>query len=464
MNFNSLDKTTRKLMRKRNTPGMAIGIIKDGETVYSKGFGCRNLKQQLPMNSDTLIGIGSITKSFTAFAIIKLQELGKLTIEDSAADYLDYEPFKSRPEIKIKHMLSHSSGVPSLDAGMLSFSYTFDDFSRVYPASTMQDFMAHMGDADDFILFEPGEKFFYNNDMYTCLGFIVEKVSGISFVDFVQQQILDPLAMSRAVLTKTSFDNDPDNNVMTGYLFDVNNGKAVAKESEHPMDGYLHAPGGIYASMNDMLNYAQCLLDNGEFRGAQLLSAESVGQLFTGQITTPYGEGDSPEYALGWTVEEKSEAMPYVVVQHGGGMGTSNSFLILVPELKLAICAAENAGTGITPVICRAAIAIALGQEPEEAIEDLRIGNALDEIEGTYKSAYNMYSLAIARKGGVLQADVETDDGSFSFPLIPSDIDKLEFSTYSLKANSKAKVVFYRNKDSQKVEFAAYDRFLYRRE
>ena len=64
MNFNSLDKTIRKLMRKRNTPGMAIGIIKEGETVYSKGFGCRNLKQQLPMNSDTLIGIGSITKSF----------------------------------------------------------------------------------------------------------------------------------------------------------------------------------------------------------------------------------------------------------------------------------------------------------------------------------------------------------------------------------------------------------------
>ena len=75
-----------------------------------------------------------------------------------------------------------------------------------------------------------------------------------------------------------------------------------------------------------------------------------------------------------------------------------------------------------------------------------------------------MYSLTIARKGGVLQADVETDDGSFSFPLIPSDIDKLEFTVYSLKANSKAKVVFYRNKDNQKVEFAAYDRFLYRRE
>ena len=73
MNLNNLDKTIRQLMRKRNTPGMAIGIIKDGETLYSKGFGCRNLKQQLPMTSDTLIGIGSITKSITAFAITWIQ-------------------------------------------------------------------------------------------------------------------------------------------------------------------------------------------------------------------------------------------------------------------------------------------------------------------------------------------------------------------------------------------------------
>ena len=160
MNLNNLDKTIRQLMRKRNTPGMAMGIIKDGETLYSKSFGCRNLKQQLPMTSDTLIGIGSITKSITAFAIIKLQEMGKLSIDDSVCNYLDFEPFVSRPTIKVRHLLSHSSGIPSLDAGMLAFTYTFDDYSRVYPASSMEDFKAHLADAEDFIRFEPGETFF----------------------------------------------------------------------------------------------------------------------------------------------------------------------------------------------------------------------------------------------------------------------------------------------------------------
>ncbi|UVW34149.1 serine hydrolase [SAR92 clade bacterium H455] len=463
MNLAALDKTIRQLMRKRNTPGLSISVIKDGETAYSKGFGCRNLKQQLPMTSDTLLGIGSITKSFTAFAIVKLQERELLSLDDSAAKYLDFEPFKSRPEITIKHMLSHSSGVPSLDAGMLSFSYTFNDFSRIYPASSRADFEAHLADAGDFILFKPGEKFFYNNDMYTCLGFIVEALSGISFEQFVRQEILQPLGMKRAVLTRDDFDKDPDSNGMTGYLFESENGRAVAKESEMPMDGYLHAPGGLYVSTNEMLNYAQCLLNKGEFNGQQLLTSESVSQLFSGAISTPYGESENPQYGLGWSIEESSEKMPYVVIHHGGGMGTSNSFLILVPALNLAVCAVENAGTGITPLICRAVVSTAMGQNPEETLEDFKIARALDEIEGTYKSAYNMYSLTVLRKAGVLQVDMETDDGSFSFPLIPSDIENLEFSVYSLRANSKTKVVFYRNKDSQKVEYAAYDRFLYRR-
>ena len=169
------------------------------------------------MNSDTLMGIGSITKSFTAFAILKLEEAGKLTLEDSVADYLPVAPFISRTAIKIRHLLAHSSGIPAMDAGENSFSYTFGDFSRVYPTNTREEFLAHIGDAEDFIIFEPEEHFFYNNDMYTCLAFIIEDLSGQTFEEFIQQEILQPLQMSRAVLNQQGLDQDPDNNVMTGY-------------------------------------------------------------------------------------------------------------------------------------------------------------------------------------------------------------------------------------------------------
>ena len=131
MNADLLQKIVRQQMRKRKTPGLAVAILKDTEVGYSKGFGSRDLQHHLPMTADTLIGIGSVTKSFTAFAIMKLEEMKCLSIEDSVSDYLYAEPFLSRPGIKIKHLLSHSSGIPTMDAGINRFHYAFGDFSRV---------------------------------------------------------------------------------------------------------------------------------------------------------------------------------------------------------------------------------------------------------------------------------------------------------------------------------------------
>jgi hypothetical protein len=250
---------------------------------------------------------------------------------------------------------------------------------------------------------------------------------------------------------------------MTGYLFDSKEGKRVARASEMPIDGYLQAPGGLYVSMNEMLNYAQCLLNQGAFKGRQVLTPESVNTLFTGQIIAPYGKGEAPQYALGWSIEAPCAEVPYQVVQHGGSMGTSNSFLALIPELNLGISVAENASSGIAPLVARMVIAECLGQDPEQVIEDLRIERAVDEIKGCYQSAYGMYQLSAAMKGGVLQADLETDDGSFSFPLCPVDWGKLAFAPYVLRSDQKARVIFHRNKDTGLVEFVSYDRFLYRR-
>ena len=458
-----LDKLIRTHMRKRHTPGMAISVLKDGQTLYSKGFGLRNLKQCQTMTADTLMGIGSISKSFAAFAVIKLQEMGKLSIEDSVADYLAFEPFLSRPEIKLKHLLSHSSGIPATEAGMLAFNYAFDNFSNIYPATHREDFIAHIADASDFIIFKPGEKFFYNNDMYTCLSFIVEQVSGMSFTDFVQQAILDPLGMTRSVYTQQGLDQDPNDNVMTGYRFESKNGKTAAKASDLPFGVYAPARGGLYTSMNEILKYAQCLINGGEYKGQRLLSPASVARLFKGLIPSPYGEGDKPTYALGWTVEPPTEQRPYTLMHHAGNLETSSAFFALIPELNLAVVAAENATTGITPLMVRAAIALVLDQVPQDELEPLQIDGALQEIQGMYKTAHDLYSLNIVIKGEVLQADFDDDDGCYSLSLTPKDLGSLNFDTYSLRSNNPRNLQFYRNKDSQKVEYAAYDRFLYRR-
>lgn len=467
MNELTLEKIIRTQMRNKRTPGMAISVSQNNKMTYAKGFGARDLKQHQAMDADTLIGIGSVTKSFTAFAMMQLQEQGKLSLDDSASKYLPAEPFQSRPDITLKHMLSHTTGVPAMDASMLAFAYAFDDFSTLYPATNRDDFLAHMADAEEFIIFKPGEEFFYNNDMYTCLGFIIEALSGLSFEHFVQQHILDPLDMKRAVFTQQGLDNDPNSNAMTGYRFEAaagaSTGKTAAKASDVPIDGYLQAPGGLYASMNEMLHYAQCLLKGGEYQGVRLLSQASVDTLFAGIISTPYGESEDPQYALGWTIEQPSAQTPHRVIQHGGGMLTSSSFLLLVPELELAIMVAENANTGIPPLIARTALALVQEQIPEEVIEDLRISKLLKEVIGSYRSQYDMYDLTLSIKGGVLQADLLTDDGQFSFPLLLEDSEALEFKTYSLKATKRGMVKLYRNAETNKIEFCRYDRFLYKR-
>ena len=96
--------------------------------------------------------------------------------------------------------------------------HTFEDYKKVYPATTKEDFIAHLGEPEEFIIFKPGEKFFYNNDMFTCLGFIIEKISGITYPQFIKKEILDPLEMKRAVFLKEDFENDPLDDKITCYF------------------------------------------------------------------------------------------------------------------------------------------------------------------------------------------------------------------------------------------------------
>jgi len=142
--FEQLHKIIVKLMRKFKVPGLAISILYNDNIVYMKGFGARNLEENNPMTPDTLIGIGSISKSFTALLIMKLREKGLLNLDDSVSNYLEIEPFLSHPDIKIVHLLSHSSGIPSVDAQWFPIAITFGDYQRIYPMSSDDDYLYHI--------------------------------------------------------------------------------------------------------------------------------------------------------------------------------------------------------------------------------------------------------------------------------------------------------------------------------
>ncbi|MFX0137710.1 MAG: serine hydrolase domain-containing protein, partial [Candidatus Hodarchaeota archaeon] len=415
----------------------------------------------LPMTPQTLIGIGSITKSLTAFAIMKLVEKGKLSLEDSASKYLNFAPFITHPEIQIDHMLSHSSGVPAADGGLASLFYTLGDYKRVYPATTREDFIAHLGRPEDFIIFNPGEKFYYNNDMFICLGFIIEKLAGCSYPEFIQKEILDPLEMTRAVFTKEDFEKDPLNDKMSGYIPQKEGEIVVPKKKPVPLYDYLNAPGGLYVSMEEMMKYAQCLLQKGKYKDIELLSSQLFNEIWTPRISSPYGYGENPEYCLGWISEK--EYYPYTFIHHGGGLGTSCAFFGLIPEKKIAVSVGQNTCTFPVSVIARASLSLLLDLDPMNYVEELKISQIIDDISGVYKSPHDLYELKVYLKGAVLFADIEIDDGFINYPLIPRQVEDLLFTVCSTLPLAREGIRFIRDQTTRKVKFAIDDRYLYRK-
>ncbi|UCC19756.1 MAG: serine hydrolase [Promethearchaeota archaeon] len=457
--FDQLHKIIVKLMRKFKVPGLAIDILHNDEIVYEKGFGARNLEENKPMTSDTLIGIGSISKSFTALLILKLREKGLLELEDSVSKHLEIEPFLSNPDITLAHLLSHSSGIPSVDAQWLPIAITYGDYQRIYPMSSEDDYLYHISETKNEIFFKPGEKFFYNNDMFSLLGMIVEKLTRKSFSEVLSEDILTPLEMSRATVKREDLEKDPEKNYITGYIHKGTEEKLQFEKPKLPFSKYLQAPGGIYTSMHEMLNYARCLLHKGVFKDKQIIKSESLDLLWTPQIKSPYGYGKDPKYCLGW-VQEK-DFLGHTIYHHGGGLGVSTSFFGLIPEKNIAVSVAENDDSGISGLIGTCALMLMLGEDPEKISERLKILDIYEKIAGKYKSSLGLYNLEVTFKAFSIHIKVESDDGVFNFPLIIKDFDNLTFSLFSTVPSSLQEVKFYQNSTTGKVEYVTYDRYLY---
>ncbi len=457
--FNQLHKIIVKLMRKFKVPGLAISILHNGKPVYEKGFGARNLEQNLPMTPNSLIGIGSISKSFTALLIMKMLEMDLLDINDPVNKYLEIEPFISHPDIHITHLLSHSSGIPSVDAQWLPIAITYGDYQRIYPISSLDDYLFHISETKTEIFFKPGEKFFYNNDMFTLLGMIIEKVTGKTFEEVLNEEILKPLEMIRATVTREDLENGTLQDYITGYIHKGSEEKLEFNKPKLPFSKFLQAPGGIYTSMHEMLNYATCLLQKGTFKDKEIVKPESIELLWTHRIKSPYGYGKDPRYCFGWVREE--DFLNHTLIHHGGGLGVSTSFFGLIPELNIAVSVAENDDSGISGIIGTCALTIMLGENPEKVNDKLKLLEIYKKIAGSYKSSLGLYKLEVNFKNFSIHVKVESDDGVFNFPLIIEDYDELSFRLFSTIPSSLQKVKFYQDPKTGKVEYVTYDRYLY---
>ncbi|MCS7253674.1 MAG: beta-lactamase family protein, partial [Armatimonadetes bacterium] len=187
MDWQGLEAYVFEKMSKTNLPGLSMAIVKDGEVVYARGFGFRDLESGSPMTTQTRVGIGSVTKSFTALSIMMLVEEGKINLDDCVDKFA---PISLRPfgePVRIWHLLTHSSGIPALAYAEAFIRYVVGEEATWIPIASFDDLKAFMSDAESWATAKPGERFFYLNEGYLLLGRIIEIASGKSYEEFVKE-------------------------------------------------------------------------------------------------------------------------------------------------------------------------------------------------------------------------------------------------------------------------------------
>jgi CubicO group peptidase (beta-lactamase class C family) len=418
------------MMVENHVPGLSLAVVKDDQIIFARGFGSRNLKENLPATPETLYGIGSCTKSFTALAIMQLVERGKLDVNDPVSKHLPQFKLKGKNDrqITIHHLLTHSSGIPNLGTAEILIRRIADLGEYFMPLSSVEDFFLHINGAQEEITVEPGERFYYFNEGYTLLGMIVERLSGMSYENYVQENILKPLKMNRSTFDKEKFEKDPD--VMVPYIVEVKESEIKAIPSVFPSEKFVNAAGGLLSSVAELAHYLIANMNGGIFENTRILNATLLSQMFKPYIKTGYYWlfNEEAKYGYGWMITENF--FGHKIIEHGGNTGSSSAELAFIPDQKIGVAVASNADAGgLTGLISVAVIALMLGKEPEKDVPSFKAEKIMKTLAGEYTSYKGIHKVSVVKKGGLLYLESTEKFFKISAPLIPEkdDIENMKF-------------------------------------
>jgi CubicO group peptidase (beta-lactamase class C family) len=345
-----IDALAVRAMEEFQTPGIAIGVVKNGELVYAKGHGVREIGKPDPIDPDTIFQIASLTKAFTAAAIGILVDEGKLDWDDRVIDYLPefrmYDPWVTR-ELTIRDLLTHRSGLP-LGAGDLLFWPR----SKTTRAEVVRA-MRHLKPETSF-----RTAYAYDNLLYVVAGEVVSTVSGVAWEDFVEERIMQPLAMSECRSLPDRVEGNP-NRAIPHVVVD-----GELQTTFFSSGGPTAAAGAINCNVSGLARWAAMLLAGGELpAGGRLLSEKTHTELWQPVTLIPvsehareHGRTHFIAYALGWGVKDFHG---YLHVGHGGSLQGMTTHIALLPELNIAVVALTNqvsrASSALTSEILQAA-------------------------------------------------------------------------------------------------------------
>lgn len=346
----------------------SVLVAQDGKILLDKAYGFANMEWEVPNTPTTKFRLGSITKQFTAASILLLEERGKLKVEDPVKKYMPDAP-AAWDKITIFHVLTHTSGIPSLTS--------FPDFeSHQAQAMTPEKLVEWFRDKP--LEFEPGTKWNYSNSGYILLGYLIEKITGQTYSDFVQQNIFTPLGMK---------DSGYDSNsaIIAHRAAGYTQGKSGPVNA-----GFVHmsipfSAGALYSTTEDLLRWEQGLF------GGKVLKAESLAKM-----TTPFKQ----DYAFGLGVSTNNG---HKMISHDGGIQGFNTALAYYPDDKLVVAVLANLN-GPAGQIAGNLAKVAHGEKvvlPTERKEITVSPEILKKYVGTYELTPR-FSLTITLEDGQL--------------------------------------------------------------
>jgi len=320
--FRAVDELFADFERRDDTyplgrPGCALAIVRDGEIVYSKGYGMADLEHDIPITPQSVFYAGSVSKQFVATGILLLQEQGKLDIDDEVRRYVPELPDYGHT-ITIRHMLHHISGLRDY---LSLWDLSGKDMLDYIPDEAVLDLITRQRELN----FRPGERYSYSNSGYYLLMLITERLSGQSFKDFTRQHILDPLSMNDSHFHDDLYHVVP--NRAWGYrLTDDERVENLLMRFD------LVGSGGLYTTVEDLYKWDRNFYNNklGKKKQALIDTLQSEGRL---------NSGESAGYAFAMVNDEYRGLR---TVSHTGSMGGYRAYYLRLPGQRLSVILLGN--------------------------------------------------------------------------------------------------------------------------
>ncbi|HHY16698.1 MAG TPA: beta-lactamase family protein [Firmicutes bacterium] len=414
--WSKFEEHTKELMKERHIAGAAVAVSKNGQVVYAKGFGVRDMSTCEQVNPETIFGIASVSKSLTALAIMQLQDEGMLSVDDPVTKYipeLKLPGLDDMGAVKIRHLLSHTTGVPPMRRRqeLIRFKEHLDFFETEKYS----------------LLGKPGEYFSYCNDVFLLLGLIIERLTGKPYTRHMTVNFLDTLGMNRstyALEELAKFEN-----VAVPYIYNDKTGSL--EEVKWPRLGNYEVGGGVRSNVLDLMKYAQVYVNQGTANGQRIVSPDSIRQM------------QNPVYKIarnnyyGFALKITPDYSGVTLVEHGGGQPGVSSNFGFVPEANLAVAVLTN-----------------VSDVPAESIWLTALNTALGlpiDLKRSHEPHYSMSSEDMASFCGTYQSDegsefriIKSQDG-FRITVLDNE--------YALRASSENTLVFDKNGSEQVIRF-----------